>query len=144
MLVGIGYALLAGTHSRFDVRAIPAWFLHLSREQWIGLGAGLVVALLLVALPCAKITARDRREKPSSPPQRIIDTLGVLAVIVLYALGVSAAYHVSRTLGSSRDWAIIHGAYPWVYVGFSFYGWVDDHWKQPLGKTLRQFLSMVW
>ena len=90
VLVGVGYAFLAGTRSRFDVRAIPAWFLHLSREQWIGLGVGLVVALLLLALPCSKITTHGR-EKPSSPSRRIIDALSVLAVLFLYAVGVNAA-----------------------------------------------------
>lgn len=144
VLVGVGYAFLAGARPSFDVRAIPAWFLRLSPEQWIGLGAGLVVALLLVALPYSRITAHGRREKPSTSSRRIISILGALAVLFLYALGAGAAYHVSRALGSSRDWAIIHGVYSWVYVGFSLCRWVGGHWKQPLGKTLRQFLSMLW
>ena len=143
VLAGLGYAFFSGTRAKFNVNAIPAWFVSLSREQWIGLGAGVVVALLLIALPCSKIAVRADPDKPSSPARRIVGILGVFFVLFLYGAGAKAAYDVSRALGHPRDWAIIHGLYSWVYVGFSFIGWMGGHTKQPLGKTLRQFLAMV-
>ena len=143
VLAGLGYAFFSGGHEKLNVNAIPAWFVSLSTAQWIGLGGGVLVALLLIALPCSKIAGRGDPEHPPSPVRRIAGMLSVLAVFVLYGAGAKAAYDVSRALGHPRDWAIIHGLYSWVYVGFSFFGWMGDHWKQPLGKSLRQFLTML-
>ena len=143
VLIGVAYTLIG--RRAFDPLSIPAWFLRLSPQQWIGLGAGVVVAFIIVAVPCSRITAGVARdyETPSPSPRRIVRTLAVIAVLCLYLAGVSGAYRLSLALGHSPDWAIIHSVYSWAYVGFSFGGWVADHWKQPLGKTLRQFLAMM-
>jgi len=104
------------------------------------------VALLIVLIPCAKITSRKStrdQDSVSPPKERFVEHLGVLAIIALYVAGLASAYHVSLALGQSRDWAIIYSVYSWVYVGYSFTGWISEHNKQPLGKVVRQFLVMM-
>lgn len=135
VLAGVGYAFFSSGNSRMSFRAIPAWFGHLSHEQWIALAGGIIVTVLLIVLPCSKIASGGRG--------RIAGWMGVVAVFLLYGLGMKAAYDVSRALGHSREWAAIHGLYSWAYVGFSLYGWMGEHWKQPVGKTIRQFLAMM-
>jgi hypothetical protein len=142
ILGGVAYTLLAGKRLPLDVRAIPAWFLHLSRGQWIGLTGATAVALLLVWFPCSRIVHRSTG-KSQSPLQRMIAIVGVMTVLLIYAAGARTAYGVSLALGDSRDWAIIHGVYSWAYVGLSFSSWMTTHWKQPVGKTIRQFLGNV-
>jgi len=144
VLVGVAYTHFGWRH--LDLRTIPFWFLRLSREQWIALGVGIAVAFLMVVVPCAKITSRKvtrDADSPSRSPRRIVETLAVVAVLVLYIAGLISAYHVSLAIGQSRDWAIIHSVYSWVYVGYSFCGWMGEHRKQPLGKALHQFLVMI-
>lgn len=144
VLVGVAYAHFGSGH--FDPRSIASWFVRLSTQQWIALGVGIVVAFLMVLIPCAKITGRKRTgdmDSPSPPRRRFVETLGVVAVLLLYAAGLGGAYHLSLALGQSRDWAIIHSVYSWVYVGYSVAGWIGEHRKQPLGKTLRQFFVMM-
>ena len=141
VLIGVAYTFIG--KRGFDVRSIPAWFLRLSQEQWIGLGVGLLVAFIIVVVPCSRIAAGVARDYEAPAPRRIVRRLAVIAVLFLYLVGVAGAYRLSLALGHSRDWAIIHSIYSWVYVGISFCGWVAGHWKQPLGKTVRQFLTMI-
>jgi hypothetical protein len=82
-------------------------------------------------------------DSPSRPPRRIAPTFAVLAVLLLYVAGLVSAYQVSLALGHSRDWAIIHSLYSWVYIGYSFSGWIAEHRKQPLGRTLHEFVRMM-
>lgn len=82
-------------------------------------------------------------EDVSSKLRRNIERLAVLGVLILYVVGVRAAYHISLAMGHSRDWVIIHAVYSWIYVGFSFGGWVSHHRNQPLAPTLRQFLKFM-
>ena len=144
VLVGVTYTYFGSGH--FDPRSIASWFLRLSPQQWIALGVGIAVALVMILIPCAKITGRKGTrdvDSPAPPRRRFVEWLGVVAVLALYVAGLASAYHVSLALGQSRDWAVIHSVYSWVYVGYSFTGWVGEHSKQPLGKTLRQFLVMM-
>ena len=148
LLIGFAYTSLGGNWR--NALAIPAWFLKLSTAQWIALGVGLVAAFLMVALPCASITAggakrTDEWDRPVRKPQQksVARQLAVLAILVLYFAGVVGAYHVSRALGHSRDWAIVHSVYSWLYVGFSLGGWLGDHRKQPLGRTLEQLRVLL-
>jgi hypothetical protein len=141
VLIGVAYTFIG--RREFEVRSIPAWFLRLSQEQWIGLGVGLLVAFIIVVVPCSRITASGARDYEAPARRRIVLRLAVIAVLFLYLAGVVGAYRLSLALGHSRDWAIIHSIYSWVYVGISFCGWVAGHWKQPLGKTVRQFLTMM-
>ncbi|HYL36495.1 MAG TPA: hypothetical protein VEV17_11325 [Bryobacteraceae bacterium] len=144
VLIGVAY-----THfgwRRLDFRTIPSWFLRLSNEQWLALLGGTLVAFVMIVIPCARITGRKVAYDPDAPapsPRRIVRTLTVFAVLFLYVAGLSSAYYVSLALGHSRDWAIIHSLYSWVYVGYSFSGWIAAHRKQPLGKTLHEFVKMM-
>jgi hypothetical protein len=142
VLAGFAYTRLRTAHFRLDVAAIPNWFLHLTTEQWMALGVGVVVAAVLVVLPCSRITGYGRLGAQSRTA-RIATRLITLSVFLLYAAGVRAAYLISRALGSPRDWAVIHSVYSWVYVGYSFCGFASRHWKQPPGVTIKQFLSMI-
>jgi hypothetical protein len=120
VLIGVAYTHFGWRH--LDPRTIPFWFLRLSPEQWIALGVGIAVAFVLVVAPCGKITRRTVTHDADSPirkPWRIAETLTNTAVLALYFAGLISAYHVSRALGQSRDWAIIHSVYSWVYVGYS-------------------------
>jgi hypothetical protein len=144
VLIGVAYTHFGWRH--LDPRTIPLWFLQLSREQWIALGVGIAVAFVLVIAPCAKITRRSVTRDADSPlrgPWRIAETFTKTAVLALYVAGLISAYHVSRALGQSRDWAIIHSVYSWVYVGYSFWGWLGGHRYQPTTKVLHEFLVMM-
>lgn len=151
ILITAAFVLFAVAYTHFgwrrlDVRTIPLWFLRLSREQWIALGVGILVAFVLVVAPCAKITRRTvvrDADLPLRVPWRIAETFTNTAVLALYVVGLISAYHVSRAVGESRDWAIIHSLYSWVYVGYSFWGWMGGHRNQPTGKVLHEFLVMM-
>lgn len=144
ILIGITYAYFP--LRRLDFGAIASWFLRLSSGQWIALAVGMCVALLLVVFPCAKIAGRKKvyEEEPRSRrPRRLVQAVAVLAVLLLYFAGLGCAYRVSLGLGHTRDWAIIHSLYSWVYVGFSFAGWLADHRQEPLWRALREFFKLI-
>jgi hypothetical protein len=145
VLAGVAFTRFGWRH--LDPTAIPVWFLRLSPEQWIALGIGIAVAILLVVVPCARMSSRKAPHDPDlplpPPPCRIVERFTIIAVLALYNAGLISAYRLSRAIGHSRDWAIIHSVYSWVYVGYSFFEWMVEHRKQPLGKALHQFLVMI-
>jgi hypothetical protein len=141
VLIGLAYTYFGWRH--LDFRAFPAWFLRLSNEQWIALLVGMVAAFLMVGIPSAKITGIKVGDSTFHSPRRTVQRLAVFAVLLLYIGGLNCAYHVSLALGHSRDWAIIHSVYSWVYVGYSFSGWITAHHEQSFGQTLHEFVMMM-